>query len=133
MEVIGKPDSYIPEPDDVFICAVGDPQLRRRLVEKLGKKGGAFISLIHPSAIISASAKIGEGCIIKPFSVISCHTEIGNHTVVQPHCTVEHDVKVGPYCLIGSGSVLQGGAFVREGQTLAPLSKLAHNIFFSIS
>ncbi len=48
-------------PDVLFLIAVGNNSVRKQLTERLGLKKDDFITLIHPSAIISKSASIGEG------------------------------------------------------------------------
>ncbi len=129
--ILGRPDFYEPKPGDVFVCAIGAPKVRQQLIARLSKRGAQFTTLIHPTAIVAASAEIGQGCVIKPYTLISSHAQIGDFCVIQPHCTVEHDVRIGAYCLIGAGSVLQGEASVADGSTVQPLQRLECKTYYN--
>lgn len=120
--VLGTPDDYEINPGDVFICAIGNPSVRRKCVEQLQQRGAHFTTLIHPTAIVSPTAQIEQGCIIKPYVTIGSLACVGKHTVVQPHTTLEHDVRVGSFCLIGAGSVMQGATIAADSTILKPLT-----------
>lgn len=51
--------------------------------------------MIHPSAIVHASAIIAEDVQIGPFSVIDEHVEIGAGTVVGPHVVINGHTSIG--------------------------------------
>ena len=38
------------------------------LAIRLGRRGARFVSVIHPTAYVAASAQIGDGCIVAPFA-----------------------------------------------------------------
>lgn len=120
--VLGTPDAYEIQPGDVFICAIGNPTVRRKCVEQLQQRGAHFTTLIHPTAIVSPTAQIAQGCIIKPYVTIGSLACVGEHTVVQPHTTLEHDVRVGSFCLIGAGSGMQGATTAADSTILKPLT-----------
>lgn len=124
--VLGTPDAYDIQPGDVFICAIGKPAVRCKVVRSLRERGANFATLIHPTAIISPTAIVEEGCIVKPYVTIGSKAHIGVHSVLQPHCTIEHDVEIGCYCLIGANSVMQGNTFASNQTTLEPLTLVAY-------
>ncbi len=47
---------------------------------------------IHPTAIISADAKIAEGVYIGPYTIIGDGVSIGESTYIGPNCVIEHAV-----------------------------------------
>lgn len=124
--ILGTPEDYEIQPDEVFVCAIGNPHARKRCVEQLQRRGARFATLVHPSAIISPSVKIADGCIIKPYVSIGSNATVGAHTVIQPHATLEHDVKVGFFCLIGASCVMQGATNLADESTLPPLSLIPY-------
>lgn len=126
--VLGTPDAYEIQPGDVFICAIGNPTVRRKCVEQLQQRGAHFTTLIHPSAVVSPTVQIAQGCIIKPYVTIGSLACVGEHTVVQAHCTIEHDVLVGCFCLIGANSVIQGGNKLDDDALLLPLTLVKYNL-----
>lgn len=125
--VLGTPDDYEIQPGDVFVCAIGNPVVRRKCVETLQQRGARFATLIHPTAIVSPTAQVGQGSIVKPYVTIGSLASVGEHTVVQPHATLEHDVRVGSFCLIGAGSVMQGATTAADATILKPLTLVPYD------
>lgn len=116
--IISSVENYEIQPDDVFICALGDVAWKRLYVQKILDKGGEFISLIHKSAQVCQNAKIGVGCVICRLSIISCDVKIGNYTTVQPYVIIGHDTIVGDMCHINSNASVGGFVLIEEGSTL---------------
>lgn len=56
--------------------------------------------MIHPTAIISKKAKIGDDVTIGPYAIISDDVTIGEKTVIGPHAVIEPYVEIGPECQI---------------------------------
>lgn len=110
--VIGTIASYEPQGDDVFICAVGSPALRRSLSLKIKERGGRFQTLIHPSAIVAEGAKLGEGVVVCPFALISTDAQIGEGTAVYYHTSVDHDAVIGAWSQISGHCDITGGVVI---------------------
>ncbi len=55
---------------------------------------------IHPTAIISPEATVGENVEIGPYSIIGPDVQIGRDTVVGPHAVIEGPTKIGSNCHI---------------------------------
>jgi len=58
------------------------------------------MSEIHPTAVIHADARIGEGCQIGPFCVIGEHVELG------PGCRLHSHVVIDGHTRLGAGNEL---------------------------
>ncbi|HVN89939.1 MAG TPA: UDP-3-O-(3-hydroxymyristoyl)glucosamine N-acyltransferase [Candidatus Binataceae bacterium] len=50
---------------------------------------------IHPTAVISSSAKIGENAFVGAYAVIGDEVEIGRNAVIHPHVTIYTGVRIG--------------------------------------
>ena len=63
--------------------------------------------VIHPSAIVSPLAEIGENVRIGPFCVVGAHVELGDECVLHSHVVLEGHAKFGraneffPFAAIG--------------------------------
>ena len=55
---------------------------------------------VHPSAVVSPDAKLGEGVSINANAVIEAGAVIGDGTVIGAGCYIGHDVKIGAKCLL---------------------------------
>jgi NDP-sugar pyrophosphorylase family protein len=93
--VIGDVDSYTIETNDCFLVGIADVNFRWRMIEIIKSKGGNFINLIHPTAIVSKTAKLGEGNIINPYCMIGPNVQIGNFNLLTSQSVISHDCTVG--------------------------------------
>ena len=62
------------------------------------------MSKIHPTAIVSPKAKIGNDVEIGPFSVIYDDVEIGNNTEIGPHVNIYDGARIGNRVKIFQGA-----------------------------
>lgn len=79
---------------------------------------------IHPTAVIAATARIGEGASIGPYVVIGEDVVIGRNAVIHPHVVIYQGAIIGDdftahahavvreFCRIGDRVVLQNGVVV---------------------
>lgn len=51
--------------------------------------------LIHPSAVVDPSAKLGDNVQIGAFVYIGPEVEIGDGTIIGPHCSVHGPTRIG--------------------------------------
>lgn len=112
LPLCGDVGEYKIQKDDVFVCAIGDCAARERLTDIMEKKGATFINLIHRTALIAPTAKLGHGCILAPFCIVQPEVVAGNHTVMNICSGLGHDAKVGNYCSFMAGGGLMGYASV---------------------
>jgi len=55
---------------------------------------------IHPSAVVSPDAHIGEGVTISGFCYVGHHAHIGDGTVLYPHVVIGDGAQVGDNCVL---------------------------------
>lgn len=109
------------------IAWVGEPSLRRRMVELAGALGMPFVSMVHPQSSIRRGAQVGEGSIVGAFSVVFQYARIGRHVMVLNQATVGHHAvledfvtvvdgaRVGGRVQIGAEAFIGQNACIREG------------------
>lgn len=110
--ILSSVENYIVQEDDVFTCSMGAPEWRKHYTEIILAKGGKFITLISPMAIIRRNAHIGNGCIITHGSNISVDTHIADHVAILSS-GLGHDVSIGEYTVLSGGVALNG--YVKVG------------------
>ena len=104
-----------------MIVSIGVNKIRRIVVDRLLANAKAcgndleFATAIHPSAIISPTARIGEGTVVMAGAVINADAVIGKHCIVNTGATVDHDCVIGDYCHIAPGAHVSGGTHIGEG------------------
>lgn len=98
---------------DCAIISIGNSRIRKEKVETL--KVNNWETAIHPSAIISRHAEIGEGTVVMANAVINSCANVGKHCIVNTSASLDHDVKVGNYVHIAPHAVVSGGVTIGEG------------------
>ncbi len=87
---------------------------RKEPYEMLKSIGFQFINVIHKSAIIEQSARIGEGNLIAAGAIIGSDAIISNNCIVNAGAIISHDCIIGDSSHIASGAVLGGNVKVGE-------------------
>jgi sugar O-acyltransferase (sialic acid O-acetyltransferase NeuD family) len=108
------------------VCAVGLPQLRRRLTKRAESLGLSFVNAISHLALISPSAKLGEGVTVFPHGVINAGAVVESHSILNVAATVSHDTKIGRYSTVNPGAHIGGNVSIGEGCYLGIGSNVIH-------
>lgn len=133
--VWGDVYNYNIEKDDVFCCAIGEPEIRRRIISIIESRGGEFISLIHESAYICDTAQLGNGVIVGVFTTIGDNAVIGNHVVFNSMVGIAHDAIIGDYTCMMTHVNITGYCIIGEctywgsGSRILPKGKVGNNSF----
>jgi acetyltransferase EpsM len=96
----------------LLVSAVGRSVWRRKMVEEARSLGARFMSVIHPTAIISKWSKIGEGAIIQRFCGINTEVVVGDFFVANAYTGVGHDTVIGDYVHINPNVNISGGTVI---------------------
>ncbi len=126
--VLGTVAGYEIQSSDVFFCGIGKVTDRKRTVEIILAKGGRFINLIHPTAIISPSAKVGIGVAIKAYCSLSSDVQVDDFTYFQSSVILGHDVHIGRYCQVNSFAFFAGYVRVHDLCTISAGANLIQNV-----
>jgi sugar O-acyltransferase (sialic acid O-acetyltransferase NeuD family) len=97
------------------IVGIGDNAQRREMARALSLE---WQTVVHPSAYVHASAKLGPGTVVFAGAVVQPDAVIGDHVIVNTGATVDHDCVVGDYAHLGPGVHLAGSVHVGEGAFL---------------
>lgn len=108
----GKPVLHQSEGLRHLIVSIGNNNTRKKIAEKLYCQFGIAI---HPSAIVSPTAKIGEGTVVMPGAIINADAIIGKHCIINTGASVDHECVVGDYCHVAPHATLCGQVHVGEG------------------
>ncbi|HEX8384143.1 MAG TPA: NeuD/PglB/VioB family sugar acetyltransferase [Sphingomonas sp.] len=112
---LGRLDDYRPEPGDLFTLAVGAPRTKKALAERLRTRGARFATVIHPSAVTSPTAKLGEGVIVGTHAGPGVDTVLGDFVTLNSYSGIGHDAAVGDFTTISGHVDITGGTQIGEG------------------
>jgi len=131
--VIGAPETYVPQADDVFITALGNIESRRRCVQLIEAQSGKFISLVHRSAFLGPNVTVGAGSFISHNVVLTADVRVGRHAAVFHNTSIGHDsvledfTHVYAQCSIGGSVRIEEGASVYPGSVVVPRRTVGTN------
>lgn len=85
--------------DLCIVLAIGNPEIKRKVFEKISNPKISFPTLIHPSVYIGNMKfnKIGNGCIICAGNIITVNITIEDFVILNLSCTVGHDTIIGRF------------------------------------
>jgi sugar O-acyltransferase (sialic acid O-acetyltransferase NeuD family) len=91
-----------PAADEIYLCGVGMPALKERLVAPLLAAGADFLTFVHPQALVGARVRLGKGVILCPGAVVSVDIELGDFVTVNLNCTIGHDASLGAWATLSA-------------------------------
>ncbi|NIE98088.1 acetyltransferase [Acinetobacter sp. Tr-809] len=108
------------------IPAVGNNQVRKDWAQRLKNLEIPLATVIHPSAIISPTAKLGEGICIMAGCVIGVDVRIEDGVIVNLASAIDHDSEIGMFSHLSVGVKITGNKIVKPFTFLEAGSILAH-------
>ncbi len=112
---------------DGYFVAVGDGPTRERLAAeaRAACPSLAFVTVVHPSAVIARGVSVGAGSAVFAGAVLQPGARVGAGCIVNTRASVDHDAVLEDYASIAPGVSLGGGvtlewhAFVGIGASVA--------------
>ncbi|MDP1801698.1 MAG: acetyltransferase [Bacteroidota bacterium] len=100
---------------DCLIIGIGYKhiELRKRLFEGF-MNVVPFASVIHPSAYIDITCKIGNGVVILPGCVLDMNVELQDNVLLNTGCVIAHDSFIGAHSFLSPKVAIAG--FSEVGQ-----------------
>jgi len=91
-----------------FNIGVADVRVKLLIHARCLQAGWRPFTVVHPSAVISPSARLGQGAFVGPLAVLSTNAIVGDHCIVHLNSSVGHDATIGDYCAILPGARISG-------------------------
>lgn len=110
-----------------LIISIGSNRVRELIASRYPL---AYATAIHPSAIISVHATIGDGTVVMQGAIIQSDAKIGKHCIVNTGASIDHECELGDYVHISPHATLCGnvhvgkGSWIGAGATVIPGVKI---------
>jgi sugar O-acyltransferase (sialic acid O-acetyltransferase NeuD family) len=109
--VLGALASARQYPTAEFVNGIGSPTnfwKKPSILARTGLAPEKYTNVIHPTAWVSPSARLGRGVALLAHVSICAQAEIGDHVIVLPNSVISHDDVIGNYTCITSGVCISG-------------------------
>lgn len=148
MRVLGGSDYLTTRPrtEARVHIGIGRNDTRLTLGAKVVCQGARLVSAIHPSAVISSSARLGQGVCICAGAVIGPGAQLGDQVIVNTGSTIDHgslleegswiapgvttggEVRIHRRACVSTGAVLVAGVTVGEGAVVGAGAVVTRNV-----
>jgi sugar O-acyltransferase (sialic acid O-acetyltransferase NeuD family) len=95
-------------PSAKVISAIGNPQIRQTVMERVASLGLGTTAIIHPNVECSQWVEIGEGAVICAGNILTTNIQLGLQVQINLDCTIGHDVIMGDYTTLAPGVHVSG-------------------------
>jgi len=125
---------------------VGDNWLRGQLAERLADLNLPFTTVVHPSAQLAPSARLGRGVVIMAGAIVNCSAEVGDFCIINTKASLDHDgqmhansslapgatvggaVEIGAYTAVGIGAVVREKVRIGANTVIGAGAVVLHDI-----
>jgi len=97
---------------EYFIIGIGNDRIRKKIYEE--NKNIKWVTLIHPSAILSDSISIECGTVICAGVIIQPDVEVGKHCILNTGCSIDHECVIGDFSSICPQATICGQVKIGE-------------------
>lgn len=119
LKSLDQAKDYFQSVDKRFTIGIGNPVLRKKLLDTFSSLGGEITSTISPKASIGHFGNtVGDGSNIMTGSVLTNDIQIGEGTLINLNCTVGHDCIIGAFVEMSPGVHISGNCIVGDFSVL---------------
>ncbi len=98
----------------------------RNELELLGVRN--WVNVIHPSAMISPSARLGVGVVVGPGVTVSSHATVGDFVSLGRASSIGHHSSVGDFSRLGPGVIIPGEVSIGSRVVIGPAATFVNGV-----
>lgn len=116
------------------VPALGGNGPRDALLAWLAEQGLRVRAIVAPGAVLSPSARLGDGAFLAPGALVNAEARIGAGAIVNTGASVDHDCDIGVAAHIAPGAHLCGNVavgartLVGAGATIIPGIRVGEDV-----
>lgn len=111
---LGSIADHVVRTDVDYLMGIANIRYRRPIIERYEAAGASFRGLVHPTVLLSPSAKLGKGVIISHNASVGPKAVIGDHNIINSRCTIGHDTVLGKYNFVSPQVAFSGHTTVGD-------------------
>jgi sugar O-acyltransferase (sialic acid O-acetyltransferase NeuD family) len=99
----------------IAIGQIKNSKIRSKLYNELVKNNFILPKIISPFALVSKTAKIGNGSIVMHHALINSFSNIGENCIINSKSLVEHGVNIENNCHLSTRATINGSVIIKKG------------------
>lgn len=117
--ILGDDDDLKRMPPEEFELLIGFGSIRPNpkrgeCFTNLKAMGFSFATVVHPAAVVAASATLGKGCQVLAGAIVQNGAVLGENIIVNTKASIDHDSRVGAHTHLAPGVTVCGGVQIGE-------------------
>ena len=115
--ILGRCEEYAMfcDEDTAVYPAFGNNTLRMEWLEVLEEEGITVPTMVHPSAYVSPTAKLGEGTVVLPKAVVNTGVTVGSGCIINIGALIDHDTVIEDGVHLAPGAIVKAENRISEG------------------
>jgi sugar O-acyltransferase (sialic acid O-acetyltransferase NeuD family) len=101
-------------PGNLYVCGLGKPDMKEKLLAPLLAAGAEFPPFIDPSVRLGSRVRLGRGVVLCPGAIITTDVTIGDFVLINLNSTVGHEASVGDWSTLSAQCDVTGGAKIAD-------------------
>lgn len=94
------------------VIAIGDNRIRQAIANRLKCE---WLSVVHPSAVVDSTVKLGPGTVVMAGAIIQVDAVIQDHVIINTGSSVDHDCEIRSFAHVAPGAHLAGNCRIGAG------------------
>lgn len=133
MKILGNDEVIANYQSDAVLLANGigstsNTIQRQEIYTRFKNQGYSFVTVVHPSSILSKDVEVGEGSQVMAGTVLQAGIRIGENCIINTRASIDHDCRIGDHVHIAPGAVLSGSVTVEHGAHVGTGASIIHEI-----
>lgn len=113
---------------------IGHKDARLRLLRRAREAGLELINVVHPSAYVAPSVRMGAGNLVKAGAILDAEVQLGDCCIIDNGVIIPHHNRIGDACHLAPGVSFGGDCIVGPrtvigvGATVSPRLRIGANV-----
>ncbi len=112
------------------VIAIGDNWLRFMMYTKIKKlaRDFEFVTVIHPSAVVSKYASIGKGTVVLNSGKINADAKVGDFCIINTNSNLGHDSVMKNFSSLAPSATIGGAVIIGELSAISIGASVIQNL-----